>query len=233
MTKRIYCMSDIHGDLNAFVQSLGYIEKDLLDMDTKLILLGDYVHGPDSYGVLKKIQSLQKELGDRCQVLRGNHEEMCLDGRWPFTENRDGSVNEIVEDEEEILAWMKTLPLFYVEEGCHYIFCHAGIEEGEDEESASYWQWSTDDYTFLEKYPAQTGTFFGNMTIVAGHIGTYQISGDKDYHDIFWDGQSHIYCDGTTEVSGKVPVLMIDVEKGKFFQVDSDGKHMIRPKGEY
>ena len=63
---------------------------------------------------------------------------------------------------------------------CEYfsgIFVHAGI----DEEAEDLWEWGTDDYTFTEKYPAQTGRFYNDMKIIAGHIGTAQISGDPRF----------------------------------------------------
>ncbi|MBQ7076047.1 MAG: serine/threonine protein phosphatase, partial [Clostridia bacterium] len=53
-------MSDIHGCLKEFEYALTLID---LSADNKLILLGDYIHGKDSYGVLDKIISLQKEYG--------------------------------------------------------------------------------------------------------------------------------------------------------------------------
>ena len=50
-------MSDIYGCLDAFEYALSLVD---FSGDNKLILLGDYVHGPDSYGVLNKIMQLQK-----------------------------------------------------------------------------------------------------------------------------------------------------------------------------
>lgn len=53
--------------------------------DNKLILLGDYIHGPDSYGVLKKIMQLQNKYGsDKVIALLDNHEHTVCDGRWPI-----------------------------------------------------------------------------------------------------------------------------------------------------
>ena len=45
----IYAMSDIHGCLEEFNHALSLVD---LSGDNRLILLGDYIHGPDSYGVL-------------------------------------------------------------------------------------------------------------------------------------------------------------------------------------
>ncbi len=49
---KIYCMSDIHGYLEEFEEALSIVLEHLEEEDTKLILLGDYVHrGPDGRGV--------------------------------------------------------------------------------------------------------------------------------------------------------------------------------------
>lgn len=77
----IYAMSDIHGRLDAFEYALSLID---LSDDNKLVLLGDYVHGPDSYGVLEKVIHLQNKYGtDKVIALIGNHEDLVCDGRWP------------------------------------------------------------------------------------------------------------------------------------------------------
>ena len=86
---------------------------------------------------------------------------------------------------------MRNLSRYYSEGNT--IFVHAGI----DEEAEDLWEWGTDDYAFTEKYPAQTGRFYNDMKIIAGHIGTAEISGDPRFHDIYFDGESHYYIDGT------------------------------------
>ena len=53
----IFAMSDIHGCQQEFEEAISLVD---LSGDNMLILLGDYVHGPDSYGVLKKIIHLSK-----------------------------------------------------------------------------------------------------------------------------------------------------------------------------
>ena len=46
---KIYAMSDIHGYLQEFENALSKVD---FEGDNILILLGDYIHGPDGYGVL-------------------------------------------------------------------------------------------------------------------------------------------------------------------------------------
>ena len=58
---KIYCISDIHGCLAEFEEALSLVLDHLGEPDTKLVLLGDYVHGgADSKGVLDRIIDLQQ-----------------------------------------------------------------------------------------------------------------------------------------------------------------------------
>ncbi len=219
----IYAMSDIHGCLDAFEYALSLAD---LSGDNKLILLGDYVHGPDSYGVLKKIMQLQIKYGnDKVIALLGNHEEMACDGRWPIGVNGDGDTDH-TEDSAGYFIWMQNLPRYYVEGNT--IFVHAGI----DEEAEDLWEWGTSDYIFTEKYPAQTGRFYHDMKIVAGHIGTAEISGVPNFHDIYFDGESHYYIDGTVLESGMIPVIKIDTQNNKYYRVTETGDWLILPYNE-
>ena len=74
---KIYCMSDIHGCYSALCDALEFVFDHLDEPDTKLIFLGDYIHGgEDNIAVLKKIMGLQNIYGHRKVVaLLGNHEE--------------------------------------------------------------------------------------------------------------------------------------------------------------
>ena len=220
----IYAMSDIHGCLDAFEYALSLVD---FSGDNKLVLLGDYVHGPDDYGVLEKIMQLQNKYGsDRVMALLGNHEDMACDGSWPIGGIGDGYNCNREEDNDRYLMWMQNLPRYYAEGNT--IFVHAGI----DEEAEDLWEWGTDDYTFTEKYPAQTGRFYSDMKIVAGHVGTAEISGDPGFHDIYFDGESHYYIDGTVLNSGIIPVIKIDTENNKYYRVTETGAWLILPYDE-
>lgn len=217
----IYAMSDIHGCLDAFEYALSLVD---FSGDNKLILLGDYVHGPDSYGVLDKIMQLQNKYGnDKVIALSGNHEDMACDGRWPIGGIGDENTNDHGENDDRYLMWMKNLPRYYAEGNT--IFVHAGI----DEEAEDLWKWGTDDYTFTEKYPAQTGRFYRDIKIVAGHIGTAEISGNPGFHDIYFDGESHYYIDGTVLKSGVIPVIKVDTKNKKYYRVTDTGAWLILP----
>lgn len=123
---KIYAMSDIHGYLQELETALTKVD---FSSDNKLVLLGDYIHGPDSYGVLKKIMHLQKQFGqEKVIALLGNHEEMALDGTRNINEDRFGVVGDFDDsNDDKYLSWMSNLPLYHVVGNT--IFVHAGIDE--------------------------------------------------------------------------------------------------------
>lgn len=226
---KIYCMSDIHGCLAEFEEALTLVLEYLDEEDTKLLLLGDYVHGgSDNIGVLEKIMKLQQQYGqDKVIALMGNHEEFILIG--------DSTVNHMIKtfddewmndegDEDKYVAWISNLPRYYTEGNT--IFVHAGI----DEEAGDMWEWGTSEEIFTSKYPAETGKIDNlDMKVVAGHVGTAELSGDPWFHDIYYDGESHYYIDGTVLDSGMIPVLMVDTEQDKYYRVTETGNWLILP----
>jgi serine/threonine protein phosphatase 1 len=122
---------------------------------------------------------------------------------------------------------MERPPRYYVEGNT--IFVHAGI----DEEAGDLWEWGTGEEIFVGKYPAETGKIEGlDMKVVAGHIGTAVISGDPDFHDIYYDGQSHYYIDGTVLDSGIIPILMVDTSEDKYYSVTEAGDRIVLPYDE-
>lgn len=79
---KIYAISDIHGCFIPFLYALDIILEHLEEPNTKLVLLGDYIHGGDeSRQVLDKIMNLQAKYGtDKVIALMGNHEDFVLEG---------------------------------------------------------------------------------------------------------------------------------------------------------
>lgn len=225
---RIYCMSDIHGFYGEFEQALSLVMEHLEEPDTMLILLGDYIHGGSyDYEVLDKIMDLQARYGnEKIVALLGNHEEFVLLG--------DSTINHMIKTfdenldsdnaDDKYIRWMGNLPYYHVEG--HSIFCHAGI----DEEAGDLWEWGTGEHIFTGKYPAETGKIESlDMVVVAGHVGTAEISGDPRFHDIYYDGQSHIYIDGTVMDSGVIPVLLVETKEDndEYYRVTENGIYML------
>lgn len=227
---RIYCMSDIHGCMAEFEDALALVRDHLDEPDTMLCLLGDYIHGgTDGYAVLDRIMSLQEEYGsDKVLALMGNHEEFVLLG--------DSSINRLIgvfdddaddvreHDDDRYIRWIENLPRYFTEGNT--IFVHAGI----DEEAGDMWEWMTSEDTYVNKYPAETGKIEGlDMKVVAGHVGTAEISGDPGFHDIYYDGESHYYIDGTVLDSGIIPVLLVDTDEDKYYKVTESGEWLVHP----
>ncbi len=225
---KCYCISDIHGCLDAFEEALSrFMDNFEADSDAKIILLGDYIHGGDSSKeVLDRIISLQESYGsDRVIALAGNHDIWVIDGSanldHPLASFDDPPV------EQKYINWISSLPLYHIEGKT--LFLHAGI----DEEAGEYWEWGTGEDMFTMKFPAQTGKIEGiDMKVVAGHVGTSSIAGDPNFHDIYFDGESHYYIDGTVLKTGYLNVLMVDTETDKYYRVTDCGPWFILPYDE-
>lgn len=230
---KIYCISDVHGFLAEFEEALSLVIEHLEEPDTKLCLMGDYIHGgADNYGVLDKIISLQNRYGeDKIIVLLGNHEEFVLTGYSSINSTsmiEDNEYDDGDDQDDKYICWLENLPRYYTEGNT--IFVHAGI----DEDAGDMWEWGTSDEIFVSKYPAETGKIEGlEMKVVAGHVGTAEISGDPRFHDIYYDGESHYYIDGTVIDSGVIPVLLVDTEEDKYYQVTEGGNNLISPYYEW
>ncbi len=229
---KIYCMSDIHGCLAEFEETLTLVLPHLKESDTMLILLGDYIHGgPESRGVLDRIMNLQQRYGsDKVVALLGNHDDLVIDG----LENIDCTMKAFAQNskykdnnDDKYIQWLRTLPRYFV--AGNTIFVHAGI----DEEAGDLWEWGTSDEVFTSKYPAEIGKIQDlDLKVVAGHVGTAAISGNPRFHGIYFDGESHYYIDGTVLDSGVIPVLMVDTITDEYYQVTEEGQWIITPYGE-
>jgi serine/threonine protein phosphatase 1 len=218
--------------------------------EDKLILLGDYIdEGDASFKTLDLIFALWCACPERVIVLRGNHEDWFLDfldekedtwlgadinfktSRTFLTKEQFEKVKEIAsagdarkiyafvrncikDGHKKLIDWLRKLPYHYETE--KQIFVHAGI----DEDAGDLWKLGTSNDYFVNKYPATTGKFYKD--IIAGHIGTASVSGDKDFHDIYYDGQSHYYIDGAVSVSGNIPVLAYDETTGKYYSLEKE-----------
>ena len=223
---KIYCMSDIHGCKAPFDEALSLVQRRLEETDTKLIVLGDYVHGgPDGRGVMDRMMELQKKYGtEKVIAILGNHDEAVAMGLADIDDNTGVELKGCGGDDRQYIKWLSQLPRFYTEGKT--IFTHAGI----DEEAGELWICGTSDHVFTGKYPPGRGRIPDlDMKVVAGHVGTSELAGDPGYHDIYYDGESHYYIDGTVLVSGVIPVLMVDTVSDTYYKIDRKGKHPIRP----
>lgn len=130
------------------------------------------------------------------------------------------AVDMILSGHEDLINWIRKMPLYY--ETDSRIFVHAGV----DEEKGDYWIWATSEDYLLCKYPATTGKFY--KTVIAGHVGTGVLAGDPDYHDIYFDGKSHLFIDGSVYKGGKLLLLACDEHNEKYYQVEKDGQIPVK-----
>ena len=226
---KIYAMSDIHGCLFALNEALDLFVEKLDEDDTKLIFLGDYVHGgEDNRGVLDKIISLQNIYGDdKVIALMGNHDLWVIEGRSTIDKMVASTNDDEMAGDNLYYSFIDTLP-YYHKEG-NTIFVHAGI----DEQAGEYWEWDTSEKILTMKYPAEIGQVKGiTEKIVAGHVGTSDITNNRYFHDIYYDGYSHYYIDGSVLDSGVIPVLMVDTETDTYYRVTESGNIEILPYDE-
>ena len=120
----------------------------------------------------------------------------------------------------DLIQWICNMPSFY--ETKSQVFVHAGV----DEEAGEYWMWGSGDEVFLWKFPARRGGFI--KTIVAGHVGTGDIAGDKHFHDIYHDGKSHYYIDGSVYKHGKLILMCYDEEEDKYYELKNGKKELVK-----
>lgn len=134
----------------------------------------------------------------------------------------------LMENHGDLIRWYKKLPLYYKTKT--QIFVHAGV----DEEAEDWWETGTSDEMFIEKYPPTKGKFY--MDIIAGHVSTSTVSGDRGLHDVYYDSESHFYIDGvdsypngTKDDDRIIPVLVINESDGSriYFSLKEDGKYEL------
>lgn len=137
------------------------------------------------------------------------------------------AVQMILSKHKELISWIRKMPSYYEAE--NQIFVHAGV----DEEAGEYWMWGASDSILLGKFPATKGKFY--KTIVAGHVGTgtRDLADDRSYHDVYYDGESHYYIDGSVYKGGKLLLLAYDEETEKYYQVENGKMIPVRPFNRY
>lgn len=202
----IYAMSDMHGDMEAFGRAMSVVDLD--DPDNMVVFCGDYMPPPDGdFALIREVMKLQDEYPGQVVALMGNHEHRFVE-EYRFTDYED----------DPAFAWMKMLPYYYETED--QIFVHAGV----DEEAWDLWKVGTSEDDLCEKPFWDEGEFLKD--IIAGHIGTWNMAGDEDFHDVYWDGASHYYLDGTVQKSGQIPVLKYDTKHKRYtaFTFDAEGR---------
>ncbi|MDB2438224.1 serine/threonine protein phosphatase [Hellea sp.] len=197
-----YAIGDIHGELaklRALHERISQFHNSLYPgRPHTRIHLGDYVdRGPNSYGVLDYIQSLDDDEDFEVINLKGNHEILMLQAHqspkrtalkhW-LVNGGEQTLASYQEENQKLklqthLSWIENLPSIYQDKSRNLIFVHAGINPEtypKHDEAVHLW---TRNATFFESEhwinPALNGA-----TVIHGHTPTL-----TDYPDISKDGR--------------------------------------------
>lgn len=185
MTHLTYAIGDIHGCADALARLLAEIARHSGGREHRLVFLGDYIdRGPDSAGVLRILQYIDRTEGERATFLMGNHERMLLDAyekpfgvtAWLENGGRSTLTSFGIHDPEELpraaLNWMSGLDTVHEDERRYYV--HAGFRPGrsgiDPDVEARLWM----------RQPFLTEDFDFGKHVVHGH--TPQKTGRPDVH---------------------------------------------------
>lgn len=215
---RTICISDIHGQYDAFCQLLAAV--DYNPAIDRLILLGDYIDsGPHGRQVLEKVMQLT---ANGAIAIRGNHEDAFLSwlaGELPeypddyraygtlsgylersYTPEQDAFTRSFIHKHySSHITWLQSLP-YYFEIPTH-IFVHAGIDPKQND-------WHD---TPSEKFVSIRKKFFLHrtglsQTVVFGHTPGFKLHGKDDV----WFGNDKIGIDGGAGHNRRLNALMIE-----------------------
>jgi len=148
-----------------------------------------------------------------------------MEKKASFAKINAEAVRRVLATSGDLIKWIRSMPSFY--ETDNQIFVHAGV----DEEAEEFWKFGTGDEVFLWKYPASLGKFC--KTVIAGHVGTGAIARDNSFHDVYYDGKSHYYIDGTVYKDGKMLLLAYDETEDKYYQIENGRKIPVRKYDKY
>jgi serine/threonine protein phosphatase 1 len=177
-----FAISDIHGCSQTFTALL---DKIAFSKSDSLYLLGDYIdRGPNSKGVIDQILKLTEE-GYRVHCLRGNHEQMMLDGltdnnkkcAWEMAGGKEAllsfGVDDLSEIPEKYIRFFHNLEYYFEADG--YILVHAGLnfwKTGRLEDKTSM-LWSRSWYDDIDY------EWLGERIIIHGHTPQSRMESDE------------------------------------------------------
>ena len=162
-------IGDIHGCAGE-LQTL--LEKVRIEDGDRLILLGDlFDRGPDSWEVFGIVQALERALGERFTLLRGNHEDLLLQEKLTLAQRliweRVGRGTTVASFKahgarmEDAAPWLKEhCKLFYRDEEIQCV--HAGLKVDPIEVN--------DMYTLVHDHGIVLENRYAGPLTVVGHI---------------------------------------------------------------
>lgn len=210
----IYCMSDIHGEMDRFKAMLDLIQ---FSSDDTLFILGDVIdRHPGGVEILKIIMNTPNMV-----MLLGNHEQMCLDTLGPFNVygsrrlwQENGGSNTYREllyvcsqgERNRILHYLGKLPdhLDIEVSGKNYHLVHASPAEDREDR-------------IWKRPKPEDPPYFEDRIVIVGHTPTCYMYGDHENPFRIWHGNGIIDidcgCGNKTELRRLACLRLDDLEE--------------------
>ena len=157
-----YAIGDVQG---CHSELLNLLEKiDFNENRDRLWFVGDLVNrGPSSLQTLRFV----KQLKDSCITVLGNHELHLLaiaNGQQQYKHSSD-TIDDILaaEDREELLDWLRHLPLLHEDAELDYLMVHAGLAPSWDMEQARAYAGEVENSLRGADYPEYFAHMYGNV----------------------------------------------------------------------
>lgn len=140
---RTLIITDIHGCYDECRELLK--KMDFREEEDILINLGDTVdRGPKIYETFEYLRGLKERMGERCVLIRGNHEQMMLNAAayggqdknlWYYNSGEKTVFSFLHHKHrfQEFLAWYEEMPYYYTTE--KFICVHASLKDPDPEKN--------------------------------------------------------------------------------------------------
>ncbi len=129
-----WAIGDVHGCFRTLQALLGQMKLDV--RRDRLWMVGDLVNrGPRSLKVLRWARAIEDEMGDRFQVVLGNHDLHLVARHLGVAAARPrDTLKNVLEaaDAPELVDWLRRRPFVHFERiaGRDYVLVHAGLRPG-------------------------------------------------------------------------------------------------------
>ena len=221
-----YCVSDIHGEYEAFLRLL---EKIRFSADDTLYILGDLVdRGPRPMALIRDVMAR-----DNVIALAGNHDflacmflkKLIYGGRAEDVDERammdillwqqDGGAPTLadfhrlsVPERAEVVDWLRDMELYCeIDVGdARYVLVHTGLGENADP-ARDLDDYALEDYLFAR--PDYSRVCFPDRYIVSGHTPTRLIPGHGGA-DTIYRANRHIAIDCGCVFGGNLAAICLD-----------------------
>ncbi len=157
--RRAVIITDLHGCLDEARDLLARL--DFRQEEDLLINLGDTIdRGTQIYEVFEFFRDLKEQMGDRCVLIRGNHEQMMLDSALPdpvykklwYLNSGEKTVYSFISHKhriQEFRSWYEAMPYYYQDPLGRFIAVHASLTDEDPEKNSvetMIWGRETDYY---------------------------------------------------------------------------------------